>query len=201
MTLPWNGKIIFAPAILLSMTAPDAESRTQPSTEADRNALEMAQRACSAQDFRALLSAMSVSAAVRERYSAPSIEVSLLDRHGATLATRMVTAATYDAFPVRQIDYYYKPAKPSVSGDEDSYLDLQFNQSQSNVYSVEWAEVHFDGKSDGGDDLGGMIDADGNPVPPGDHPDAQGQLLFQPTSDCWQLVADIRWAQDRSPKG
>lgn len=171
---------------------PAATPALAPLTQLDRNALETARTACANQDFNTLFTAMAVSKAVRQKYSAPTIEVSVLDAKGDILSTRKVARATYDDFPVRQVDYYYKPAKPKIAGDEDEYLDLQFNEGQTEVFSVEWARVHYDGKSEGGDDLGNIIGPDGKPLLPGTHPDADGQLLFEPTKDCWQLQSDIR---------
>lgn len=159
----------------------------------DRNALELARSACAARDFPGLFTAMASSAAVRRKYTANSIEVSLLDQQGATLSSSLVASNAYDGFPVRQVDYYYKPARPVIAGDQDEYLDVEFNQSQDDVFSVDWARVHYDGNSEGGDDLGRIIGPDGAPLPPGEHPRSDGQLLFKPTSDCWQLEADIRW--------
>jgi len=171
---------------------PATTTALAPLTQHDRNALETARTACANQDFKTLFSAMAVSKAVRQKYSAPTIEVSVFDGKG-NVSTRKVARTAYDDFPVRQVDYYYKPAKPKMAGDEDEYLDLQFNESQNEVFSVEWARVHYDGKSEGGDDLGNIIGPDGKPLPPGTHPDADGQLLFEPTRDCWQLQSDMRW--------
>lgn len=173
-------------------TPPIATPAPSPLTQLDRNALEMARTACANRDFKTLFTAMAVSKPVRQKYSAPMIEVSVPDAKGNILSTRKVARADYDDFPVRQVDYYYKPAKPKVVGDESEYLDLEFNESQSEQFSVEWARVHYDGKSEGGDDLGNIIGPDGKPLPPGTHPDADGQLLFWPTKDCWQLEADTR---------
>ncbi|MGV7123004.1 MULTISPECIES: hypothetical protein [unclassified Sphingopyxis] len=172
---------------------PVATPAPSPLPQLDRNALEMARTACANRDFKTLFTAMAVSKVVRQKYSAPMIEVSVLGGKGKILSTRKVARAAYDDYPVRQVDYYYKPAKPKVAGDEDEYLDLQFNESQSEQFAVEWARVHYDGKSEGGDDLGNIIGPDGEPLPPGTHPDADGQLLFWPTKDCWQLEADTRW--------
>ena len=80
-----------------------------------------------------------------------------------------------------------------ASGQRTRLIPFQFNESQSEQFAVEWARVHYDGKSEGGDDLGNIIGPDGEPLPPGTHPDADGQLLFWPTKDCWQLEADTRW--------
>lgn len=161
--------------------------------EQDRNALEMAERACANRDFQQLFTAIAISPAVRRKYSAPTITSAVLDPRGRVISSRDVPANSYEDFPVRQVDFYYKPAKPRAPGDEDEYLDIQFNQSQSDDFSVDWARVHYDGQSEGGDDLGNIIGPEGKPLPPGTHPDSDGQLLFRPIGNCWQLQEDIRW--------
>lgn len=162
-------------------------------SEIDRNALEMARRACANSDFNEFFTAMAISSAVRQKYSAPMIEVATLDGRGNVISTRQVPSGSYGDFPVTQVDFYYKPTRPLRAGDEGEYLDLQFNQSQNDDYSVEWARVHYDGQSDGGDDLGNILGTDGKALPAGTHPEADGQLLFHPTQDCWRLQEDIRW--------
>lgn len=172
-----------------------ANSRT-PSpqlTQYDRNALDLARGACANRDFQGLFSAMASSKAVRRLYTASSIQVSVLDANGEAISSRQVAGDEYSEFPVKMMDYYYRPARPAVDGDAHEYLDLEFNQSQHDDYSVEWARVHFDGQSEGGDDLGNMIGANGQRLAPGTHPIADGQLLFRPTKDCWQLIEDTRW--------
>jgi len=164
-----------------------------PLSEHDRNALDMAKRACENRDFKTLFTAIAISPVVRRKYSARMIEVSVRESPDKALATRQVSSSAYEDFPITQVDFYYKPTKPLKAGDEDEYIDIEFNQSQSDQFSVDWARVHYDGQSDGGDDLGNIIGTDGNPLPPGTHPDSDGQLLFWPTNDCWQLVADNRW--------
>lgn len=175
-------------------TLPDqAAPARKPLDDNDRIALEMAQTACKNRDFMALFSAMAVSDAVQQRYSSPAIELSILGPGGTPLSTRRISSSAYDRFPVKRVDYYFKPAEPLAAGDDGEYLDVQFNQSQSDDFAVDWARVHYDGQSQGGDDLGNMIGADGKILPPGSHPDSDGQLLFRPTADCWQLSEDIRW--------
>ena len=172
---------------------PRVASAAAPLGEHDRIALDMAKRACENRDFKTLFTAIASSPAVRRKYSAASIGVSVLDPRGKVLSTHQMPSTRYGDFPVTQVDYYYKPSKPLKTGDEDEYLDLQFNQSQSDDFSVEWARVHYNGQSDGGDDLGNIIGPDGMPLPPGEHPDADGQLLFRPVGNCWQLQEDLRW--------
>ena len=176
----------------LAENPPRAEGSVSAS-ELDRNALEMAERACANRDFQQLFTAIAISPAVRRKYSAPTITSAVLDPQGRVISSRDVPANSYEDFPVRQVDFYYKPAKPRAPGDEDEYLDIQFNQSQSDDFSVDWARVHYDGQSEGGDDLGNIIGPEGKPLPPGTHPDSDGQLLFRPIGNCWQLQEDIRW--------
>lgn len=161
--------------------------------EADRNALDLARNACAAHDFRGLFTQMAASPAVRRIYSANLIELALYDARGKPLSSVKVAADRYRAFPVRLVDYDYKPVRPVVAGDDGEYLDIQFNQSQSQVYAVDWARVHYDGQSQGGDDHGRMLDRDGQFLPPDTHPAADGQLLFEPVAGCWKLVSDMRW--------
>lgn len=165
----------------------------QRMSEGDRLALKMARTACLNRDFQQFFTALASSRAALRQYSANSIELATLDAKGTVMSSSHVAAGVYDTFPVRLVDFYFKPARPRVGGDDDEYLDVQFNQSQSQVYSVEWARVHYDGKSVGGDDLGNMIDRGGKVVASGMHPEADGQLLFAPTDDCWKLQSDTRW--------
>ncbi len=157
----------------------------------------MADRACKAEDFKAFFDVFIVSKSVRQKYSASQIRYAVLGPHGEKISERTFDAASYSSFPVKMLDYYYKPVKPARAGDEDEYLDLQFNQSQNNDVSVEWSRVHYDGQSDGGDDLGNPLDANGKPIPKGAHQDPEGQLLFHPAADCWELSEDIRWARKK----
>lgn len=179
--------------------APSKRSAVSPQaiSESDRNALDMASNACKAQDYRTFFNAFANSKAVRQKYSASQIRYAVLGPRGEKISERSFDAASYPSFPVKMLDYYYKPVKPARAGDEDEYLDLQFNQSQNNDVSVEWSRIHYDGQSDGGDDLGNPLDASGKPIPKGSHQDPEGQLLFHPTADCWELSEDIRWARKK----
>lgn len=180
-------------------TAPSkrAATPTQAVSESDRNALEMASNACKSQDYRTFFNAFASSKAVRQKYSAVKVRYAVLGPHGEKISERTFDAASYPNFPVKMSDYYYKPVKPARAGDADEYLDLQFNQSQNNDLSVEWSRVHYDGRSDGGDDLGNPLDANGKPIPKGTHLDPEGQLLFHSTADCWELSEDIRWERKK----
>lgn len=183
-----------------SAEAASPESAATPAQalgESDRIALDMAQNACKARDYRAFFDAFANSKAVRRKYSAAKVRYAVLGPRGEKISTRNFDVANYPNFPVKMEDYYYKPVKPARAGDADEYLDLQFNQSQNDDISVEWSRIHYDGQSDGGDDLGNPLDANGKPIPNGMHPDAEGQLLFRPTSDCWELSDDIRWERKK----
>jgi hypothetical protein len=163
------------------------------SRESDKYALELARDACKVHDFRQFFFLFSQSNAVRLQYVAPKVSYAVLDQRGNTQSKAVYDAGHYRRFPIQTMDYDLKPTEPAVAGDEGEYIDLEFNQSQSNVYSVEWARVHYDGKTEGEEGRGNMLDANGKPVPKGTHPVADGQLLFQPTADCWELSEDIRW--------
>ncbi|MBN9548569.1 MAG: hypothetical protein J0H31_06715 [Alphaproteobacteria bacterium] len=181
-----------------SAEAASSESAaTQALGESDRIALDLAQNACKARDYRAFFDSFANSKAVRRKYSAAKVRHAVLGPRGEKISTRTFDAASYPNFPVKMEDYYYKPVKPARAGDADEYLDLQFNQSQDNDISVEWSRIHYDGQSDGGDDLGNPLDANGKPIPNGMHPDAEGQLLFRPTADCWEFSEDVRWERKK----
>jgi hypothetical protein len=168
---------------------------TQVLSDSDRISLDQASNACKTEDYRTFFNAFANSKAVRQKYSAAKIRYAVLGPHGEKISERNFDAASYPHFPVKMLDYYYKPVKPARAGDADEYLDLQFNQSQSNDFSVEWSRIHYDGQSDGGDDLGNPLDANGKPISKGTHPDQEGQLLFHPTADCWEFSEDTRWAR------
>ncbi|MFA5120741.1 hypothetical protein [Zavarzinia sp.] len=178
----------FLPAVLLaSVLSAGGPAHAATPTESDRILLEQAARACQARDFRALFDAMAMSAVVRQRYSAPEIELTVV-KPGGTVEMRKIDLAHYTDFPVAKVDEYYKPAKASTEGDD--YVLLEFNQSQSDQISIEWTRVRFVGPSQGGDDLGTPVTLDGRPYDPMVRTD--GQLLLEPTADCWTLIADSR---------
>ncbi|MBR0781065.1 hypothetical protein [Bradyrhizobium iriomotense] len=170
---------------------------TQPLSESDRISLDMVSNACKTQDYRTFFNAFASSKAVRQKYSAAEVRYAVLGPRGEKISERTFDAPNYPSFPVKMQDYHYKPAKPSRAGDADEYLDLQFNQSQSNDLSVEWSRIHYDGQSSGGDGIGNPLDANGKPIPKGTHPDPEGQLLFHPTADCWEFAEDTRWERKK----
>lgn len=166
--------------------------------ETDQFALSQIASACgenatqSEDEFTTFFQGFLLSEAARRQHSTPEIHRTVYSS-GTMLSDTVVSPEAYSGFPVQMIDYAYKPVEPAKAGDEDEYLDLQFNQSQTGDFSVEWARIHYDGQSDGGEDQGNPIDANGNPIPEGAHLDPEGQLLFQSTGGCWKFSADIRF--------
>lgn len=181
------------PHLLLSICLLGAVLPVRALSESDRILLTMAKDACKNGDYRTFFDAFAKSPSVRQKYSAAKIQSAWLGTRGETLSKRDIDAASYTDFPVKLEDYYYKPRKPTRVGDVDEYLDLEFNQSQNNDISVEWSRIHYDRRSAVGDDLGIPLDAKGKSIPLGTHPQAEGQLLFRPTADCWVFSEDIRW--------
>lgn len=174
----------------------------KPLSETDRLMLETAAKACKSpgsDGYVAFFDAFIRSEAVRRKYSARTISIIRRDSVTDRLVEEResIPAVAYRDFPIKMVDYYRKPVRPVRTGDDDEYVKVEFNQSQSNQISVEWTRVHYDGKSDGGDDLGNAFDLDGRPYDPLRRTD--GQLLFDPTDDCWQLVTDIRHEHPRAP--
>ena len=175
--------------LALAFVASAGATLAQADSATDRLLLEQARTACRNQDYKALFNAIAGSAVVREHYSAAQISLQLAPNS----TTQTLSKAGYTQFPIKILDYYYKPVAPVRAGDEDEYIQLEFNQSQYNQISVEWTRVHFVGTSEGGDDLGQAMTLAGQPYDPLRYTD--GQLLFEPTQDCWELVADLRHAQ------
>lgn len=173
----------------------DAPAFVQPATDnQDDRMLTAASTACQAGDARAFFDVFIQSAAVRSRYSAA--DIAFLVREGDPTyhlirEERLSEAAYRGRFPIRMVDVYYRSAQPLRSGDNDEYVLLELNQSATNRIAVEWTRVHFDGKSEGGDDLGQAFTLDGKPYEKGVSP-IDGQLLFEPHGDCWRLISDMR---------
>lgn len=167
---------------------------TKPVSEEVETMLSAVAAACRTGDAKGFLDAFVRSGAVRNRYSAADIAYSvraIVPAFRIVSEERIPAAAYHHKFPIRMEDYYYKSTLPIRLGDKDEYVMLEINQSQSNQLSVEWTRVHFDGQSEGGDDLGKAYTLDGAPYEKGS-PNTDGQLLFEPTANCWQLVSDIR---------
>ena len=166
----------------------------KPMSEEVKMMLGAADAACRAGDANGFFEAFVQSDAVRNRYSAADIVYSvraIAPAFRTISEERIPTAAYHHKFPIRMEDYYYKSTQPIRPGDKDEYVMPEINQSQSNQLSVEWTRVHFDGQSEGGDDLGKAFTLDGKPYEKGS-PNTDGQLLFEPTANCWKLVSDIR---------
>lgn len=170
--------------------------------DSDRYSLDQIANACSSEGsmsneaFADFFDAFIRSKAARVKYSAAQIHYTVYSG-GRVLSDEILGPGNYTRFPVQMVDYYYKPVTPAFAGDEDEYLDIQFNQSQTGDFSVDWARVHFDGQSEGGDNLGNPLGADGKPLARGAHPDPEGQLLFQAVGSCWKFVSDVRFKADR----
>jgi hypothetical protein len=171
----------------------DISSKEVPLSTTDVLMLEAAEKACQAEgggNPSQFLDAFARSAAVRRKYLAPSIKYRIF-AEGGPIAEQIVTADHYDRFPIKIVDYYRRPVRPSPTGQDDEYVEVEFNRSQSNHLSVDWTIVRYVGQSDGGDDLGQPVDLKGNPYDPVGR--KSGQLLFNHKGDCWQLVADHRF--------
>lgn len=178
---------------------PTSAPATKPLSESDRLMLESAAKACRSpgtDGYTTFFEAFARSDAVRKKYAARTINLIQSDPVTGRRTQRRVDGRAYREFPIQIVDYDYKTAQPLRPGDDDEYVKLEINQSQSNQISVEWTRVRYDGLSDGGDDRGAAFDLDGRPYDPARRTD--GQLLFEPTDTCWALVADIR--QSRASK-
>lgn len=168
--------------------ASQAPSVSKPLSESDRLGLQSAATACRSGDVKAFVDAFIQFAAVQRKYTARVVEYSV--KGSGPARVEHVPAEAYDRFPIRMVDYYRKPVRPLRPGDDDEHIKIAVNQSQTNRISVEWTRVHYDGRSEGGDDLGNPFTLDGAAYDSSAPPD--GQLLFAPTDTCWELVHDAR---------
>ncbi len=160
-------------------------------TETDKNMLVTAQTACKSGGHQQFFDAFIQSAAVRRKYSASTIDIITRGPQNEIVSRDKVRADAYADFPLIMIDYYRRTAKPFRAGDDSEYVQLVTNQSSTNRISIEWARVHYKGISEGGDDLGTPVDLDGAPYDPAGFKD--GQFLFHPTADCWELIEETRY--------
>lgn len=163
----------------------------QQLTESDRMLLREAAAACTDADANAFFDIFIQSAAVRRKYSAPNITFSLETQDSRPLRQSEIPGSRYRDFPIMMIDYYRKPVRPLRPGDDDEYVEISIYKGPQNQLAVEWTRVHYDGRSDGGDDLGNAVTLDGKPYDPAGPSD--GQLLFRAAGGCWELVSDIRY--------
>ncbi len=161
-------------------------------TESDRLFLDMADGACNAVDFASFFKAYSGSWAVREKYSAATVN------YGMTGKSRAVPRSEYlgrDDFPVAPMDYDFVTAesaaafesKPGASWRDLSYVALEFNTANDNRRRVDWQPGIFQKHQtppppELEEGLGEMVRATGG----------GGTLLFFPTETCWELVEDVR---------
>lgn len=157
-----------------------AKSKAAPD-ESDDYIMQMAVEACANQDFKSLLQAMSISDDVRIHYSAATINV--VQNGNATPVAR----ERYDDFPIGMLDYDWVTRASMLGWEanpdaEIEHVEMEFNQSQSDQWAVDWVQARYDGNSSEGDDLGEVVERIGEP----------GVLLFQPTTDCWELSEDSR---------
>lgn len=153
--------------------------------------LKKAEQACRDGSPEAFFDAFIQSQGVRQKYTAQSIEVSVRSEAGLIVSRQSLSRRAYAAFPIIMVDYYRKPADRTGVGASDEYIMLDINRSQSDQLSVEWTTVRYEGITAGGDDLGEPVTLDGSNYVSGSY--ADGQLLFEPVGDCWELVSDLRY--------
>ncbi len=160
---------------LASQKIGDGEVRIR--TETDDMMLQSAKSACDARDFHGFFEAFTRSPFVREAYAAATVTRTI--NGVSTKVARDAYAG--EGFPIALMDYYWVSAASAraVSADPKAayeHLKMEFNQSQSDIWRIDWQRVRYDGKPNGGDDLGNEIGTYGEP----------GYLLFSPTATCWE---------------
>lgn len=177
----WVAATLALSGLALASQKP-GDGQVRIKTETDVLMLETAKTACEAQDFRGFFEAFVRSPFVRDAYSASTIS-----RTVAGITTKVPRESYIGTeFPIALMDYYWVSAASAraVSADPKApyeHLKMEFNQSQTDIWRVDWQRVTYDGKSEGGDDLGNVTGTSGAP----------GYVLFNPTTDCWQLTDDV----------
>lgn len=156
-------------------------------------ALERANTACRAGDFRGFFDAFVRAETVRSVFTAPTVVVTRYGADGRAPERSESPRYGFEGFPIRVEDVYWRPAKSVSEASEDEYLQLEFDEGQSEVFAVSWTRVRYDGRTEGGDDLGEALAPYGLPLQAGRLPD--GRLVFRPYQDCWRLVADERFGR------
>lgn len=170
-----------------------APAPVEPLDETDRLMLAEARTACQESDYRALFDTMIHSRAVRLAYSAPKVRVTFWSAQ-RPLVSQAVPKSDYDQFPIVFEDYYRKPATTLGGIGPGEHVILSFSQASDESVVVDWIRVTYDGRTEGGDDLGQAHLLDGRPYEDGLAPD--GRLLLRATADCWEIAADERFVRD-----
>lgn len=174
------GLMVSAGSVSASQKIGDGQVRVR--TETDELMLKSAKSACEARDFHGFFEAFTRSPFVREAYSQATVTRTV--DGVSTRVARDVYAG--EGFPIALMDHYWVSATSARAaladpGAEYEHLKMEFNQSQSDIWRVDWQRVRYDGKSEGGDDPGNEIGTYGEP----------GYVLFSPTAACWELTDDI----------
>jgi len=176
-------------------TAPvGATGVAKPLSESDRLTLEMAANACRTGDFKQFFQAFTRSEAVRERYTAKTVE---FGTEGSAYQMPVRRYLDDHHYPLGIIDYSWMTRESAMLYEMDDvpppiekvrYVQLIFETASDNRQRVEWLPGVFEknlGRNleDLGDGTGDLVEPSG----PG------GYLLFYPTKDCWELVSDVAY--------
>ena len=118
-----------------------AQSRGDKTDVTDQVMTQQAENACSLPPtqsaFRDFFIAFISSKAVREKYAAASVDFSVLSATGRKLQERVYDKADYPGPPIQMFEYEYRPVQPLRPGDKGERVEVEFNQRQSNDFSVE----------------------------------------------------------------
>jgi hypothetical protein len=160
-------------ALAIALTAPASRAEEDPAISA--MVLREAEEACKTQDVDSFVTAFIESDAVRKAYTRDSLDIATNSAAGRSVTT--IDGKSYADFPLAIFDYYYTTAQGI---DENGYTHVLIEKAQSadNRLRVDWVRVTYDGKSEGGDDPGAIVEKGADP----------GYLLFNPTDQCWELV-------------
>lgn len=166
----------------------------KPRDDLDRKMMKQAERACQSQraeGYLSLFQAFTLSPEVRRHYSAAAIRVITQDVRGNVVESLTVPSSDYQ-FPILMKDGRLRFLGAVDAGE---HVQIIFNQSNTNWISVEWRRVRGIGTDSKGGRLVATASLHGSYGSPSEtEAHADGQLLFAPTANCWELVVDKRIA-------
>lgn len=147
--------------------------------------VEQAALACKGADHRAFVNLFIQSQAVRRAFTMERVDYA--EAGGAAAA---IPRTAYDRFPIRMVDFQWRPAAPLKRGDQDEHILTTLSLTKANSILVEWTRVHYRAPFSGEENLGTPYDVEGkryDPQRPG-----HGTLLFLAKDGCWFLAGDTR---------
>jgi hypothetical protein len=191
MARPLRPTLLALAIIGASMPMPLFAEETDDGIEL-RNELAQAQAqaSCQSGDRAGFFDALLQSSEVLTLHARNSIQYVVFDRSDEVRREQIVESLNYASapslFPLTMLDYS-RVTTPQASG-KDAPVDVvvEFEKWRKGGFIVSWTMVEY-----GGAEMDEPFGLDGMPYDPDGRPD--GELRFEATPNCWELVADYRW--------